>query len=320
MRTGADALRSFHHFVWKVLDDDIPPLWQNEQRPWEVRLWGTEGEFGFPFARVAAITAESFSGSAAIRESARTFAAHLYPVPQASPEESIMEVERVEELLTVAFECGFRYTEPLMPPYSVEARPAGDGSLAHGVYTYEITSVNASGESEAALAYYGSLGDGASIAFTWTQALGAASYNLYRTGPDLVRKLIAGLPGLAIRDLGTDTGSVPADPPVEATGEAMVETAPWRIPLYDYADVPLDGPDAISYRRMPHDFMRALQVPINRMTDPEDDRYWLVTAEPRLTYRRLGRVPSAAPLVKSITLTQVPLVGNEKEVAFDPVT
>ena len=97
-RTGVDALRSIHRYVWKALEDDVPPMWLDEQRPWEIRLWGTEGTFGFPFARVAAITAMTATGPAVQREVVRTFACHLYPVPLADPEASLLEVERVEEL------------------------------------------------------------------------------------------------------------------------------------------------------------------------------------------------------------------------------
>ena len=306
MRTGVDALRSLHHFIWMALDDDVPPPWQGQERPWEVRLWGTEGEFSFPFARVAAITPETFSGSAAIRESIRTFAAHLYPVPQDTPEDSIMEVERVEEIVTLAFEVGFSYPEPLMPPYSIQARVGSGGSRSAGRYEYLVTAVNTSGESVAAVALDAVLDADDSVKLLWTAALDAVSYNLYCTGPDDVQWLLANTALLGFTDSGGVVPLAEASPPSEATGLATVRTAPWRIPLYDYAGVPLDGPDSISYRRMPHDFLRVTQSPINRMTDPEDDRYWLITVEPRLTYRRLGRVPSAAPIVQHVTVTQNP--------------
>lgn len=208
MRNSADALRSMLRYTWKLLEDDVPPLWQDEARSWEVRPWGTEGTFGFPFARVAAITPTTYTGSAVIREAARTFALHLYPVPLDSPDASIMEVERIEELLTVAFETGFTYVD--------KPDPNDPG--------------------------------------TWRE----------------------------------------------------VKSAPRRVPLYDYDGVPLDGPDSVSYARAPHDYMHVPQCAINRVVDPEDDRYWLVTAEPRVTWRRRGRVPPDGPLVKSVKLTEIP--------------
>lgn len=202
VRTSADALRSMLRYTWKLLEHDTPPVWRDEQSEWEIRPWGMEGAFKFPFARVAAITPTQHTGSAVIRESARTFALHLYPVPLGSPEDSIMEVERVEELLTVAFETGFMYIDQ----------------------------------------------------------------------PD----------------------------PVDSSTWLEVRSAPRRVPLYDYAGVPLDGPNSVSYARAPHDFLRVTECPINRIVDPEDDRYWLVTAEPRVTWRRRGRVPVDGPLVKEV--------------------
>jgi hypothetical protein len=202
MRTGVDALRSIHRYVWKAVENDVPPLWQDEARSWEVRMWGSEGTFGFPFARVAAITPVTYSGPASWREAARTFAVHLYPVPMSDPEASLMEVERVEEILAVAFETGFEYLDQ----------------------------------------------------------------------PD----------------------------PADASTWSRVTSTPHRIPLYDYEGVPLDGPNAVSYVRGPNDFLRVVSCPINRIVDPEDDTYWLVTAEPRVTWRRTGRQPVAGPLVTSV--------------------
>lgn len=204
MRTGLDALRSIHRYVWKALEDDVPPMWMDEPRPWEIRLWGTEGTFGFPFARVAAITPMTATGAGVRREVTRTFACHLYPVPLGDPEASLMEVERVEEILVVAFETGFTYVD----------RPDPDDEN------------------------------------TWVE----------------------------------------------------VHTAPRRIPLYDYEGVPLDGPASVSYRRAESDWLRALACPINRLTDPEDDRYWLVTCEPRVTWARRGRVPKDGPIVQDVNL------------------
>lgn len=208
MRTSADALRSMLRYTWKLLEHDAPPLWHGEVHEWEIRPWGMEGAFGFPFARVAAITPTNYTGSAVIREAARVFALHLYPVPLGTPDDSIMEVERVEELLTVAFETGFTYID----------KPDADDPA------------------------------------TWRE----------------------------------------------------VKSAPRRVPLYDYDGVPLDGPNSVSYVRQPHDFLRVTTCPINRIVDPEDERYWLVTAEPRVTWRRRGRMPFEGPLVESVKLTEIP--------------
>lgn len=206
MRTGVDALRSIQRYMWKALEDDVPPLWQDEQREWEIRLWATEGTFAFPFARVAAITPVTYQGSAGVRDATRTFAVHAYPVPLSDPEASIIEVERVEEILTIALETGFTYTDKPDP-----ANPA-----------------------------------------TWVE----------------------------------------------------VTSAPRRIPLYDYAGVPLDGPNSVSYARAEHDFLRVISCPINHLSDPEDDRYWLVTAEIRASWSRLGRVPKGDVIVQDVILTE----------------
>lgn len=209
MRTGVDVLRSLHRYVWKALEDDVVMGPDGDSRDWEIRLWGSEGEFRWPFARVAAITPVTVSGPAVYREAARTFAVHLYPVPQGTAEDSVLEAERVEEIMTIAFETGFTYIDkpdPLAP-------------------------------------------------LTWVK----------------------------------------------------VSSAPHRVPLYDFAGVPLDGPNSVSYARQSSDYLRVLTCSINRIIDPEDERAWLVVVEPRVTWRRLGRVPSdAGQIVQSVKLEESP--------------
>lgn len=297
MRTSADALRSIRRYIGVLLATDVPPLWKDEQHSWEVRLWGAEGEFGFPFARVAPITPTTYTGSAAVREAAKTFAVHLYPVPLATPEDSIMEVERVEELLTVAFETGFTYEEPLQPPGRLVAVVVKTGgATAAGSFDYAVTALNASGESVASAVVTRALVAGGYVNLAWAQAAGATSYNVYRAQGGW--RLLGNVQTNTFVDDGSGAGTVQS-PPLTGTGTARISSAPGRIPLYDYAGVPLDGVNSESYARGPADFLRVGTCPINRIVDPEDDRYWLVTAEPRATWRRSGRLPVGSVPVQS---------------------
>lgn len=118
MRTSADVLRSTLRYTALALGDE-----------WEVRPWGTEGEFKFPFARVAITVPPSVPlGSAYVHDVTMGLAVHAYPVPGATPDESIMEVERVRDLLHVAFFEGFVYEDVLnpvaVPPTTVKVRSA----------------------------------------------------------------------------------------------------------------------------------------------------------------------------------------------------
>lgn len=301
MRTGVDALRSIHRYVWKMLEGDTS-VYQDEERDWEIRLWGTEGEFRFPFARVAAITPVTYTGPAVQRDAARTFAVHLYPVPKDSPEASIMEVERIEEIVTVAFETGFTYDDSPLPliELSGSIADAGVGEL-NGSYAWGVTALGRADVESEVMQLGGEAAVNRSVLITWDVVPGATGYNVYRKGGFGGWGLRATVIAPTFTDALDHAGVIDysTQPP-----DYRVTSAPHRIPLYDYDGVPLDGPDSVSYARGTRDFLRVVSCPINRITDPEDDRYWLVTAEPRVTWRRTGRVPSGTQIVQSVRLTE----------------
>lgn len=59
-----------------------------------------------------------------------------------------------------------------------------------------------------------------------------------------------------------------------------------RIPLYDYDGVPVEGIDSGSNVRYAHDYMRVTDLQIGHIHDPTDDRFIVVTADVRVTWRR----------------------------------
>jgi hypothetical protein len=206
VRTEDDVARSLRQFVWRAFEDDVvtyanPNTGEAETRDWEVRLAEAEGEFRWPFAVVQAVTPVDVSGPAVQRDCVQTLAVHVYPVPMATPDESLAEVRRVKEILTLAFEVGFSWVDK----------------------------------------------------------------------PD----------------------------PLDASTWLTVAAAPKRVPLYDFAGLPLAGPGSQSFTRGASDYLRVSTCPINHLVDPEDDRFWLVIAEPRVSWRRTGRVPSGQVLVQS---------------------
>jgi hypothetical protein len=83
---------------------------------------------------------------------------------------------------------------------------------------------------------------------------------------------------------------------------------PLRIPLWDWAEVPLDGVDSDSMERHPHDYIRVVpeSFSINRLHEPVDDRLITVVTDMRVTWRRPGRTSVGKPVQSVVT-------------AFDPV-
>ena len=61
-----------------------------------------------------------------------------------------------------------------------------------------------------------------------------------------------------------------------------------RVPLYDYSGIPFDES---TDRRAHCDYLRVGAFSTARIRDPDDQRLWTVTADVRMGYRRLGRVP-----------------------------
>jgi hypothetical protein len=61
---------------------------------------------------------------------------------------------------------------------------------------------------------------------------------------------------------------------------------PLRIPLYNYDGVPVEGEDSGSDDRWEHDFLRVTDLNIGHVHDPTDDRFIVVTADVRVTWRR----------------------------------
>jgi hypothetical protein len=62
--------------------------------------------------------------------------------------------------------------------------------------------------------------------------------------------------------------------------------APERVPLYDYDGVPLEGVDSGSDERWASDYLRILDCSVSHVHDPTDDRFIVVAADVRTTWRR----------------------------------
>lgn len=76
-----------------------------------------------------------------------------------------------------------------------------------------------------------------------------------------------------------------------------------RVPLYDYAGVPLDGPAAFvdETHRDPRDFLHVEAPPdISPFNDPADERLFSVAANIRMSWLRSAAVPSDAPTTVTV--------------------
>lgn len=293
MRTTADTRRSLLRFAALALGPE-----------WEVRAWGVEGEFRFPFARVAPITPATPTGPASYSDVAQTYAIHCYPTPGPTADDSIVEVERVKELLHVAFEIGVPYQDPLIPPWMVVAQRINTGGvLAAGVYSYELTAVMGGGsESLPSDAVVVTLTGSTSRVWLGCMPVpGAVSYNVYRGG-----LLIGSTPDGDFYDTGYAAGT--QVPPVTCTAVVDVESSKRRVPLYNYDGVPIDGIGAFSNQRHPHDYLKVLDFSLDEGVDPEDDTEFRVVAQLRVTWRRTAVVPGASDSATQKTLQEIRLV------------
>lgn len=79
--------------------------------------------------------------------------------------------------------------------------------------------------------------------------------------------------------------------------------APLRVPLWDWYEQPLDGPDSDSTYRRAHDYMRIVPASLSftRLHDPVDDRLITVVTDLRLTWRRPGRSSIGKPVSSVVT-------------------
>jgi hypothetical protein len=278
---------------------------------WEVRPWGTEGEFKFPFARVANMVPVTAAGPRSYTDLTTTYALHCYPTPGASPDDSIMEVERVRELLHVGYEIGFPYTDALLDPDSASLAvilAAGGSLLATTALHYYVSAVGDGGET-AAMTVGPLVTAGAQHAtLAWAPVSGARGYRIYRTSAAQPNGLIAAVTPnvLAFLDDGTLVGDGTPIPvtPGNAANDAL--SAKKRVPLYDYADVTLDGPGAFSNERQSHDYIRVLDCAVEEGSDPEDDTQFRVIAQVRVTWRRMGAVPPNVQTLEEVRLRTDP--------------
>jgi hypothetical protein len=78
---------------------------------------------------------------------------------------------------------------------------------------------------------------------------------------------------------------------------------PYRVPLYDYDGVPLDGDDAFAdeSRRDPRDFLHIEGQPeVTTVNDPGDELLYSVAANIRMSWLRSAAVTSTAPIVERV--------------------
>jgi hypothetical protein len=72
---------------------------------------------------------------------------------------------------------------------------------------------------------------------------------------------------------------------------------PRRVPLYDFAGVPLEQSSSARYD---HDFMRVVDFSTSLVPDPLDARLIRVVADLRCTWRRGGRYPRGTQVVQDV--------------------
>lgn len=75
------------------------------------------------------------------------------------------------------------------------------------------------------------------------------------------------------------------------------EGKPMRVPLFDYEGM---GVDEESTRRRYPDYLRIVDLSIDRAQSPEDEKKWTVTAELRLSWRRAALLPGGTRLAQTL--------------------
>lgn len=79
---------------------------------------------------------------------------------------------------------------------------------------------------------------------------------------------------------------------------------PFRVPLYNYADVPMD---ASTQQRGYCDYLRLSGLTVNPIKDPDDRRLWTIAVDFRCGYRSVGRIPyegsTTGPITEEVTWT-----------------
>jgi hypothetical protein len=296
VRQQLDVLRSYLRYAALTLDDG---------GAWEIRPWGMEGEFRWPFARGAITTPTTSSGPAWYGDVTVGMTLHCYPVPQASAELSLIEVERVKELLYVGFEIGCDYTDPILAgPDVTDFLAEPGGILPAGSYLYAVTALGHTGETTVGLASGDVVPNGSSCAILWEPLLQARGYRVYRSdnGGPFGMLVELGLESVTFIDSGVLLPESLVFPPAVSTATVKVKSGKRRMPLYDYAGVPLDGLDAFSVTRHPSDYVRVVDHSLDHDVDPEDDTQFRVVSQLRCTWRRRGVVPSGRKLVREVRI------------------
>lgn len=83
----------------------------------------------------------------------------------------------------------------------------------------------------------------------------------------------------------------------QAFNVGIEEGRPWRVPLYDYDGVKISEESIL--RRYP-DYLRIVDLSIDRAQSPEDELKWTVTGNLRLTWRRAGRLAHGTRLAQDV--------------------
>lgn len=87
---------------------------------------------------------------------------------------------------------------------------------------------------------------------------------------------------------------------VEGEGAATVNIgAPFRIPVFDYAGVPVTGRNRQGPAD-PYGYAWIASLSVRAIQDTEDPLRWTVTCDMRLSWEAGGRVGPSAPIVKAV--------------------
>jgi hypothetical protein len=139
----------------------------------------------------------------------------------------------------------------------------------------------------------------------WDRAKLIASYNIVAypvPGVNADASLLAAM-DVAEKLWLAFAGPGVGNPTMRRQVDSNMQGRPSRVPLYDYAGVPLDGPAAFvdETRRDPRDFMRVEGAPeVSPFADPDDERLFSVAANIRMSWMRFAAVPSSQPTVSDV--------------------
>jgi hypothetical protein len=277
MREITDVLRSMQRFVAEVTPD------------FEVALLAEGGTFRRPFALVGLASPTQFpSGAKHTAEHIQPLALSFYmPVDvEQSAEWHLMQALGLE----ASFARAIRYTGggriAIPQDFAVSANPT-DGAVPAGDHHYAVSGLARKGSTAAlGLTTIRVPSGGSGVHLFWPPMMGARSYQVWRDDQLIANVMPSGDSFEDYVDAGSVTPNPTAAPPDVGTD---IVGAPNRIPLWDYAGLPLT---TTARMRGLSDFMRVTDLSIGRRVEEQDERKITVTVDIRVTWAHAAEWPN----------------------------